>query len=137
MTIAGLSDLREALAVRLQAVPGLRVYPEIPDNPNVPCAVITLGDPPITYDLAYGTTGGHTFRFAIVLLVGRTTERVAQRRLDGYLSGPDAIKSLIETDRTLGGLVFDVRVIEARNIGPVLLGDASYLSAELSVEIRA
>lgn len=135
--IASLTELRDAIAVRLRSVPGLRVYPEIPDNPTIPAAVITLDNPAITYDLAYGTTGGHVYRLAIVLLVGRSTERVAQRRLDTYLAGDDALKAIVEADRTLGGLVYDVRLTEARNIAPVMLGDAQYLSAELSVEIRA
>jgi len=132
-----LAELRAALAVRLRSVPRIRVYGEIPDNPMVPCVIVTLGDPAIDYDLAFKTGGGHTYRFALVCMSGRAAERAAQRRIDGWLAGPDAIKTVLEEDRTFGGLVFDCRVTEARNIGPVVLGDVTYLSAELSVEIRA
>lgn len=130
------SDLKTGLANNLATIPGLRTTPEIPDNPNPPQAVIDLQS--VNYDGAF-KQGMTTYNFVITLIVGRTAEREAQRRLDGYIStsGASSVKLAAQSDRTLGGKAFDVRVTDLQNIGAVLLGEATYLAANFAVTVYA
>jgi hypothetical protein len=129
------SDLRDRLAVNLRTITGLRVSAEVPDNVNPPVAVVQLRS--VDYDGSF-QRGMTTYNFTITVLVGRVAEREAQRRLDAYVSnGTSSIKLAVESDKTLNGKAFDVRVSEMTNIGAVLLGDTSYLSAEFSATVYA
>jgi hypothetical protein len=78
------------------------------------------------------------YNFTISVLAGRVSERTAQARLDSYIDpGSATIKNAIESDRSLGGKVFDVRVSEMSNIGAVNLGETIYLGADFSVQVYA
>ena len=64
------------------------------------------------------------------------SERSAQRKLDEYTSnGANSVKLAIESDKTLGGNAYDVRVTEMSNIGTVILGEVIYLAADLAVTV--
>ena len=77
-------------------------------------------------------------KFTISVLAGRVSERNAQSRLDSYIDpGAATIKTAVESDKTLGGKVFDVRVSEMSNIGAVNLGETIYLGADFSVQVYA
>ena len=129
------SELREGLATNLRTVAGLRVSAEIPDQPNPPQAVVQLRS--VDYDGAF-QRGMTTYNFIITVLVGRVAEREAQRRLDAYVSnGASSIKLAAEIDKSLGGKAFDVRISEMTNIGAVLLGETSYLSADFTATVYA
>ena len=79
-----------------------------------------------------------TYNFIITVLVGRVAEREAQRRLDAYISnGASSIKLAAESDKTLNNKAFDVIVSEMTNIGAVLLGETSYLSADFTATVYA
>jgi hypothetical protein len=80
-----------------------------------------------------------TYDLTVSVIVGRVAEREAGRRLDAYSSssGASSVKKAIESDRTLGGKVFDLRVVEMTNIGAVLLGEATYLAADFAVTVYA
>jgi len=45
------------------------------------------------------------------------------------------VKLAIQSDKTLGGTAFDVRVTDMTNIGAVLLSDATYLAADFVVTV--
>jgi hypothetical protein len=63
---------------------------------------------------------------------------MAQRRLDTYTSTETgSVKLAIESDKSLGGKAFDVRVTEMSNIGTVSLGEISYLAADFTVTVYA
>jgi len=129
------SELREGLATNLRTVAGLRVSAEIPDQPNPPQAVVQLRS--VDYDGSF-QRGMTTYNFIITVLVGRVAEREAQRRLDAYVSnGASSIKLAAEIDKSLGGKAFDVRISEMTNIGAVLLGETSYLSADFTATVYA
>jgi hypothetical protein len=133
MTIQG---IRDGLATNLRNVPGLRSAPELIDNPSPPIAIVSLSE--ITYDQAY-QKGLVNYAFVILVIVGRSAEREAQRRLDAYAddSGEQSIKAAIESDRTLGGAAYDCRVERMTNISSIQLGDATYLVAEFFVTVLA
>lgn len=130
-----IADIRSGLGDNLATIRGLRVAETIPDNPSPPIAVIALGN--VVYDGAF-QGGLVTYNFTVSVIVGRVAEREAQRRLDAYIStGTGGIKSAIESDKSLGGAAYDVRVSEMTNVGAVQLGDATYLACDFAVAVYA
>lgn len=126
--------IRQGIATNLATISGLRTSVDVPDQINVPLAIVQLDN--INYDQAFG--GGLTqYNFTVTVFVGRASDRVAQSRLDTYSFTTSGVKSAIESDKTLGGNAFDVRVVEMSNIGAVSLGEVSYLSADFTVNVFA
>lgn len=128
--------IRDGLATNLRTVPGLRAEKELVDNPNPPVAIVALSQ--IEYDRAF-QKGLVEYQFIVTVIVARSAEREAQRRLDGYSldSGEQSVKAAIESDKTLGGSAYDVRVERMMNISSIQLGDATYLVAEFFVTVLA
>ena len=88
----------------------------------------------VAYDNAFH--GGMTiYTFSVLLLVSRVSERTGQDSLDSWVSstGSNSIKLAIESDKTLGGYAYDIRVSEVRNYGELLVGDVNYFSAEFII----
>jgi hypothetical protein len=131
-----IDQLRIGLASNLATISGLRTTAEIPDNPSPPIAIVQLRT--VEYDQAF-QRGMAVYTFLVTVIVGRSAEREAQRRLNDYCdnSGASSVKVAIESDRTLGGSAFDCRVISMDNIGNLQLGDATYLAAEFTVNTYA
>lgn len=133
--MTNISDLRSGLATNLATISGLRTSVDLPDNPNPPVAVIGIEN--VNYDQAFA--GGLVeYNFRVTVLASRASDRMAQRRLDTYTSTETgSVKLAIESDKTLGGKAFDVRVTEMSNIGTVSLGEISYLAADFTVTVYA
>jgi hypothetical protein len=131
-----IADMRAGIAKNIRDnIPGLRVSETIPDSPSPPIAVISLGA--VNYDQTF-QRGMTEYNFTVSVLAGRVSERNAQARLDSYIDpGSATIKTAIETDKSLGGKVFDVRVTEMSNIGAVNLGETIYLGADFGVRVYA
>ena len=106
------SNVRDGLKTRLQTITGLRVYDLIPDTVSPPAAIV--GQLDFTFDIN-NARGLDQANCDILVIVQRLSERVAQDKLDAFLSGSGAgsIKAAIEGDRTLGGTVNTLRVISA------------------------
>lgn len=131
--MSSIADLRSGLATNLGTISGLRTSVDLPDNPNPPVAVIGIEN--VNYDQAFA--GGLVeYNFRVTVLASRASDRMAQRRLDTYTSTETgSVKLAIESDKTLGGKAFDVRVTEMSNIGTVSLGEISYLAADFTVTV--
>jgi hypothetical protein len=131
-----ITQIRDGIATNLQTISGLRTSAEVPDSPNPPQAVVQMGN--VSYDTAF-QGGLTTYSFIVSVIVARVTEGRAQERLDAYAStsGASSVKEAIESDRTLGGVVADVRVVEMTNVGAVLLGEATYIAADFAVTVYA
>lgn len=128
-----IANIRHGLGLNLATISGLRVAETIPDNPSPPIAVIALGN--VQYDGAF-QGGLVTYNFTVSVIVGRVAERVAQARLDTYIStGTGSVKKAIESDKTLNGSAYDVRVTDMSNVGAVQLGDATYLACDFNVAV--
>jgi hypothetical protein len=132
--------IRNGIGANLRTLTGLRVSETIPDSFSPPIAILSLQS--VQYNGAFNTTttqGLTTYNFVVSVIVGKVAERVAQSRLDSYVStGASSVKKAIESDRTLGGAAFDCVVSEMTNIGAVLLsGDVSYLAADFTVVVYA
>lgn len=130
--MALISELRTGLAANLATITGLRTSATIPDNPNPPIAIILPQN--VEYDNTFGR-GMNTYTFAVTVIVGRVSERSGQNALDAYVSstGSASIKLAIESDKTLNGKAFDLRVTDSRNYGELTVGEVTYLSAEFTV----
>lgn len=127
-----LADIRAGLAKNLATIRGLRVSAEIPDNPSPPIAVIGLGN--VTYDGAFAK-GLTEYEFQVQVIVGRVAERDAQRKLDAYIA--HQLKDAVESDRSLNGSAYDVRVSNMTGVGAVTLNDATYLAADFQIIVYA
>ncbi len=129
-----IGEIRTALATNLATITGLRVASNVPDNPMPPQAIVMLEN--VDYDNAF-QNGLVTYQFRVSVLVARADERTAQDRLNAYAStGIGGIKTAVESDKTLGGHAFDVRVSTMTNIGTISLGgDVAMLSADFIVTV--
>lgn len=134
--MANISDLREGIATNLSTIEGLRTSATMPDNPSPPIAVVSLSD--IDYDQAFGK-GLTIYNFDVTVIVSRADARNAQEYLDTYCSstGPNSVKLAIESDRTLDGKAFDLRVAQLRSYGSLTVNDTTYLAAEFTVSCYA
>lgn len=128
--------MRTGIAANLAKIAGLRTSATIPDDPHPPIAVVKPNL--ITYDLSFAR-GVDEYEFLVLVIVGRVDERSAQNRLDAYCApnGASSVKQAIESDKTLGGSAYDLRVREMRNYQQVSVGDVTYLSTEFVVQVFA
>jgi len=128
-----ISDIRDGLATNLATISGLRTAADLPDNPSPPIAVVQLNN--VSYDQAF-QNGMVIYTFTITVIVGRVSERTAQARLNAYAStGAGGIKTAVQSDKTLGGFAFDVRLQEMTSLGAITLGEQQYLAAEFSAVV--
>lgn len=102
------ADLRRGLAANLSNLPW-QISPYVLDNPSPPCVYIASG--PIEYDQTMGR-GHDNWEYLVYALVGYVSDIGAQMTLDTMLAsaGPMSVKALVESDRTLGGAAYSLRV---------------------------
>ena len=133
MAMTNINGIRDALKSNLQTITNLRVYDLIPDVIVPPCAVV--GQLDFTFDID-NARGLDQASVDVYVIVQRISERTGQDKLDNFLagSGTGSIKTAIESDRSLGGLVDTLRVISADS-GTYTSGDQSFLSYRYNVTI--
>jgi hypothetical protein len=133
MAMTNINGVRDALKKNLQTITGLRVYDLIPDVVVPPCAVV--GQLDFTFDID-NARGLDQASVDIFVIVQRISERSGQDKLDNFLagSGSGSIKTALESDRTLGGLVDTLRVISADS-GTYTSGEQSFLSYRYNLTI--
>jgi len=130
--MASITELRAGIKANLATINGLRVSDYQPDSINPPVAIVFPVS--LNYDETF-YRGMQTYTFAVQIIVGRVSERTGQSTIDSYCSstGSNSIKLAIESDKTLSGKAFDLRVTDMRNYGELLVGEVNYLSAEFVV----
>lgn len=135
MTVS-VSAMRNRMAVNLSRINGLRTSDYVPDDPKPPVAVVM--PPTIKYDLAFGR-GLDEYEFVITVIVGKQSERAAQRLLDSLCAptGAGSVKTALEYDRFLAGECQDLRVTEMRRISSLIIDQITYLAAEFTVQVYA
>jgi hypothetical protein len=133
MAITNVPGVRDAIKNNLQTITNLRVYDLIPDVIVPPCAVV--GQLDFTFDID-NARGLDQASVDIYVIVQRISERSGQDKLDLLLagSGNGSIKTAIESDRSLGGLVDTLRVISAES-GTYTSGEQSFLSYRYNLTI--
>jgi hypothetical protein len=132
--MAAISVIRTRLAANLGTISGLRTSAEMPDNPTPPIGIINLDS--VDYDGAM-QGGLTTYSFVVMVVVGRAAEREMQRKLDAYCdpTGSQSVKLAIESDKTLSGEVYDLRVERSSGMGSIIINDQNYLAAEFTVTV--
>ena len=125
--------VRDAIKANLQTITNMRVYDTIPDVIVPPCAVV--GQLDFTFDID-NQRGLDQASVDVYVIVQRISERSGQEKLDLYLagSGTGSVKTALESDRTLGGLVDTLRVISAES-GTYQTGDQTFLSYRYNLTI--
>ena len=133
MAITDVNGVRDALKVNLQTISRLRIYDTIPDIVTPPCAVV--GQLDFTFDID-NQRGLDQASVDVYVIVQRISERAGQDKLDLYLtgSGTGSVKTALESDRSLGGLVDTLRVISAES-GTYSSGDQTFLSYRYNLTI--
>ena len=134
--MASITVIRTRLAANLGTISGLRTAAELPDNPTPPIGIINLDS--VDYDGAM-QGGLTTYSFVVMVVVGRAAEREMQRKLDAYCdpTGNQSVKLAIESDKTLSGEVYDLRVERSSGMGSIIINDQNYLAAEFTVTVLA
>ena len=131
-----LSDIRTGIATNLGTISGLRTSAYVPDEPKPPIAIIFPEN--ISFDTAFGR-GLDTYTFTVQVIVSKISDRNAQSNLDGYCnpSGASSVKAALESDKTLGDLVQDLRVTEARDYRAATINENTYLTVTFAVTVYA
>lgn len=136
------ADIRAAMADSLRPL-GYQVSPYVLDNPTPPCAYVRSG--PISYDKTMGR-GHDDWEYIVTVLVGYVSDIGAQTKLDEFLAshGERSVKTLLESDRTLGGAVESLWVEETTGVRvyvvpPTITGGQSpaQIGAEWTVRVMA
>ena len=133
MSMTNINGVRDSLKKNLQTITNLRTYDLIPDVIVPPCAIV--GQLDFTFDID-NARGLDQASVDIYVIVQRMSERSAQDKLDNFLSGSGkgSIKTALESDRSLGGLVDTLRVISADS-GTYSSGDQNFLSYRYNLTI--
>lgn len=128
-----ITQIREGIEANLETITGLRGYSEIPENPQVPAAYVTLDS--IEYHQSF-KNGLVQLNFTVTVIVGRFSARASQEILNDFASntGAKSIRQAIESDRTLGGAAFDCTVQTMGGVNNIDLNDGNnYLATDFQV----
>lgn len=131
-----IGTIQDGLAANLATIQGLRTSSFVPDNPSPPIAIpMPKG---IEYDKSFGH-GLHLYRYEVIVIAVRASERIAQSVLDAYCdpSGSSSVKAAIEADRTLGGIAQTLHVGQRTDIKALQISEVTYLAAYFDVEVYA
>ena len=128
-----ISKVRDQIGKNIEKISGIRIYDTIPDVVVPPCAIV--GQLDFTFDID-NARGLDQASVDIYVIVQRISERAGQDKLDELLSGTGSksIKTALESDRTLGGLVNTLRVLTAES-GTYVSGDVTFLSYRYNLTI--
>lgn len=131
-----LNATMDALGVRLATIAGLRVYDYPPDVIAEPAGVIAYPES-VDYDLTY-RGGADRALFPIHVLTGKVSDRASRDRIGAYVArtGTASVKTTLEADPTLGGVVDSLRV-ESATFSTMAVAGLEYLAATFNVEVYA
>lgn len=134
MTTMG--GIRSGIAANLATITGLRTTATVPESVSPPIAVVIPGS--VTFDRSF-KRGLDEYELTVLVIACRADARTAQNTLDAYCepTGSTSVKTAIESDRTLGGTIQDLRVTSMRNYGPAEIGGTVYMTAEFVVQVFA
>ena len=127
------ANIRAGIVANLAPL-GIQATGYLISTPTPPVIEVFPGQ--ASYDATF-SRGMDVLVFQVRITVATSLEEGAQRRLDEYLdaSGTGSVKALIESDRTLGGIVKDLRVLEATGHEVAVVDTRPALSATWTVRI--
>lgn len=127
--------IREAIATNIRnAITEIQVTGYMLASPTPPCAYVISGE--VDYGLTMGR-GVDEQAYVVQALISLTTDRGAQARLDRMLepTGADSMKTAIESDRTLGGIVPGLRVTKASGLQTYVIKGVEYVGCDWTVKL--
>ena len=132
--MATITQIRDGLATNLATIIGLRTSSIVFDNINPPIAIVEPQS--INFDMTFNR-GLDEYQFKITVIAGRADERSGQNKIDGYCSptGSGSVKTAVESDKTLGGIVQNLRVSGLSSYGSITIAEVPYLAAEFAVTV--
>jgi hypothetical protein len=131
--VATISEIREAIGVRLKTIPNLRVPKRVPDTIDPDAAVVRYAG--TTFDTTM-SRGSDDQNYIVQVFTSKASDRGQDALLeycDG--SGERSIKAAMEGDPTLGGLVMHADVTEVREPGRVEVAKGEFYSVEIVVTV--
>lgn len=131
-----IADIRAGLVAAVAGIEGLSARPYTKSIADVP--VLMVGGPEIEYDKTFGR-GHDDYTIPMIVLCSKVSDEDSQARLDSYLDpfGDSSIKTAIEADSTLGGVVEDLRVVSTTDYGMHEVGGVEYLAGVVVVHVMA
>lgn len=128
-----LAEVMQAVADRLDTIAGLRVFGYPPDVVPPPAAVVTYPDT-YTYDATYGRGMDRIEDLAVVVLVGKVSDRASRDKIaqwsDG--SGATSIKAVLESGTYTA---FDTIRVTQVVFDVVAVGAVEHLAATFTLDI--
>lgn len=131
-----LNATMDALGIRLGTIAGLRVYDYPPDVIAEPAGVIAYPEA-VEYDQTYAG-GADRATFPVHVLTGKVSDRASRDRIGAYVAraGGSSVKTTLEAEPTLGGVVDSLRV-ERATFSTMTVAAVEYLAATFDVEVYA
>lgn len=133
---ATIKQIRDALKTRLDSVSGLRVHDTVPSKINPPAAIIRRRSGPRPSTLGSAT---HDYTFAVTVITSLASDRLAQDKLDDYLSGSGAaaIMAAIDADPDLGSVVDYAQISDIEADEVFEYAGNTYLGADIVIDVGA
>lgn len=132
-----IANIRSGLAANLSTIPEVKALAYMKGAP--PDRAVWVFPDEIEYD---DSSDSDSLTFTVQATVGNIGDQAAQVRLDKMLdrTGAYSVKAAVESDRTLGGAVDDLRVTHCTGYQVIesrAVPNALTLSAQWTVEIEA
>lgn len=132
--MASVTAVLDAVAAKVATVSGLRVFSFAPDAIVPPTAVVEIER--VEYDSNF-VRGCDEMTVRISVFVSRADDRVGLAKLKSFMggSGASSIKTAIEADPTLGGVVETLNVDSVDAIGARQVGDTWYFACDYNLRV--
>jgi hypothetical protein len=130
-----ITDIRAGIAANLATLKDdAHIDPYQQSRPNLP-GIYVVG-PSIAYDMSFGDQDA-TYTVIVRALVQASSDVGGQKLLDRWKSqgGNDSLKTLIESDKQLGGACADLRVESVSQDQVYVFENVEALGAEWSVTV--
>lgn len=130
-------QVMDGLEARLDTIDGLRVRDVSPGQIAPPCAIVGVPDiPDYRLTMANGLVG---VVFTITVLTSAAADRAGQKKLAGYadMTGSTSVRTAIEADKTLGGIVQDTLVDSFRRLGIEEVAAIGYFGGVFNLRVFA
>lgn len=133
-----LTEIRRALAVRLDTIPDIHGSAFVPDSIVTLTACVLPGDPYVTYSQEFGG-GSEDVQLDVLILCPKNVDFDWQETLDDLITTGTArsLVDAIEDDITLAGEVFGLKVEQASQWGTTEVNQIPCGSVRLRVSVLA
>jgi hypothetical protein len=136
--VATIAQIREGLAANLSTISGIQISAYLLASPTPPAIHVVPSS--IAYDRTFAR-GIDRVEMTVQAFVGMGLDQGAQIALDELLAptGARSVKTAIEADKTLGGVVQDVWVsaMSGYNVVIVQGGQQQMLSADWAIQVTS